>query len=337
MPAFALTLTATPENPWITFEGGSGPGKGKHIVFLAGDEEYRSEEGLPQLARILARRHGFRCTVLFSINERGEIDPDLHDNQPGIEALDKADLCILLLRFRSWPEAQMKHFVEYYRAGKPFIALRTSTHAFDFPADSKSPYADYGWRSQRWPGGFGKQVLGENWVTHWGDHGVQATLGIPETISSPLFKGVGRLFGTTDVYEASPPADATVLFRGAVLSGLNPSDPPATHRKKTVGGVEQPVNEPMMPIVWIRERANEAGRKNKIFTTTMGAATDLLDENLRRLLVNAAYWATGMEKKIPAKANVEFVGDYQPSPFGFGKFKKGVKPADLAMGRGGRL
>lgn len=337
MPAFALPLTVTPENPWITLEGGSGPGKGKHIVFLAGDEEYRSEEGLPQLARILAKRHGFRCTVLFSINERGEIDPDRHDNQPGIEALDKADLCILLLRFRAWPDAHMKHFVEYYRAGKPIIALRTSTHAFDYPADSKSLYADYGWRSTAWPGGFGKQVLGENWVTHWGNHGSQATLGIPETIATPIFNGIGRLFGTTDVYEAAPPPDAKILYRGAVLSGMKATDPPATNRKKTVGGIEQPVNEPMMPIVWIRERTNEAGRKNRIFTTTMGAATDLLDENLRRLLVNAAYWATGMEKKIPARANVEFVGDYKPSPFGFGGFKKGVKPADLAMGRGGRL
>src|SRR5688500_17068477 len=29
-----------------------GPGKGKHVVLLAGDEEYRSEEALPMLAKI---------------------------------------------------------------------------------------------------------------------------------------------------------------------------------------------------------------------------------------------------------------------------------------------
>ena len=38
----------------LVYEGTEGPGKGKHIVFLAGDHEYRSEESLPELARILA-------------------------------------------------------------------------------------------------------------------------------------------------------------------------------------------------------------------------------------------------------------------------------------------
>ena len=59
----------------ITYEGKEGPGKGKHIVLLSGDEEYRSEEGLPMLAKILGQRHGFKCTVLFSLNDKGEIDP----------------------------------------------------------------------------------------------------------------------------------------------------------------------------------------------------------------------------------------------------------------------
>ena len=47
---------------WIVYQGNEGPGKGKHIVFVSGDEEYRSEEGLPMLAKILAERHGFKCT-----------------------------------------------------------------------------------------------------------------------------------------------------------------------------------------------------------------------------------------------------------------------------------
>ncbi len=28
---------------WIVYQGNEGPGKGKHIVFVSGDEEYRSE------------------------------------------------------------------------------------------------------------------------------------------------------------------------------------------------------------------------------------------------------------------------------------------------------
>lgn len=326
LAALAMAWSQTPL--WIEFNGGQGPGKGKHIVFLAGDEEYRSEESFPQLAKILSSRHGFRCTVVFSLNQNGEIDPNTKNNQPGIEALDSADLCVMLLRFREWPDAQMKHFVDYFRAGKPILAFRTSTHAFDYQQGSTSPYRNFGWRSREWAGGFGEQVLGENWISHWGAHGTQATRGVP-IASHPILNGVENVFGNSDVYEAAPPADAEILMRGHVLAGMNATDPPAIGRKKTAAGVEQGINEPAMPIVWTRNYRNDAGKTNKVLTCTMGAATDFQDEGLRRLLVNAAYWATGLEKRIPAKANVGYIGVYTPSMFGFDKFKRGVKPADL--------
>jgi hypothetical protein len=59
----------------------------------------------------------------------------------------------------------------------------------------------------------------------------------------------------------------------------------------------------------------------------------LQNDDLRRLIVNAAYWATGIAEKLPDKADVTYVGDYQPLWFGFGKFAKGVKPDDLALTR----
>ena len=326
-----LALLKPLSNDCVTYVGERGPGKGKNIVFLAGDEEYRSEEGLPQLARILAIRHGFRCTVVFSINPKGEIDPDTTDNQPGIEALDSADLCVMLLRFRQWPDSQMRHFVDYYLSGKPIIALRTSTHAFAYPSEGRL-FSKFSFTSREWKGGFGKHVLGETWVSHWGVHGQQATRGIFDG-KHPILRGVKEIFGTTDVYEAAPPEDAEVLVRGAVLTGMNLGDPPATERKKTSMGIEQPVNKPMMPIVWLRQPRNEAGKTNKILTCTMGAATDLLDEGLRRLLVNGSYWAVGLEKKIPSQSDVRIVGEFRPSRFGFGAFRKHVIPSDLAWNR----
>src|SRR6267143_1768732 len=126
----ALALNA---KDWVVYEGKEGPGAGKHIVFLSCDEEYRSEEGLPQLAKILAVRHGFKCTVLFSVNPAdGTIDPNNQNNIPGIEALDHADMCVMLLRFRELPDNKMKHFVDFLNAGKPILGLRTSTHAFAY-------------------------------------------------------------------------------------------------------------------------------------------------------------------------------------------------------------
>jgi hypothetical protein len=312
--------TALAADPlWITHEGKEGPGKGKHIVFLTGDEEYRSEESFPQLAKILSERHGFKTTVLFSINpETGEIDPNTKTNEPGLEALDSADLCITLLRFRAWPDEQMKHFADYVAAGKPVIGLRTSTHAF---TAIKGTYAKFN--------SFGKDVLGEGWVSHWGKHKSEATRGVLEASAkgNPLLNSVSDLFGTTDVYEAAPPADAKILVRGQVLSGMTPDSKPADYKKPTAAKVEQPVNDPMMPIVWTREVKNDAGKTNKTLCTTMGAATDLTSEDLRRLIVNAAYSFTGLE--VPAKADVSLVGEYQPSAYGFGGFKKGVKVADL--------
>lgn len=332
LTAFIALATFAHAAETVVYEGKEGPGKGKHIVLLAGDEEYRSEEGLPQLAKILSQRHGFKCTVCFSINpETGEIDPNTQTNEPGIEALDSADLCIMLTRFRKWPDEQMKHFADYYNAGKPFIALRTSTHAFAGIAGS-SPYAKFNnGGNKEWPGGFGRQVLGEQWVNHWGGHKKQATRGIiePSAKDDPILRGVSDLFVTTDVYEAAPLEPSKILVRGQVLTGMEPSDGPATANKKTKAGTEQDINSPMMPIAWSREHKNEAGKVNKVLTTTMGAASDLPNEGLRRLIVNGAYWATGLE--VPAKANVEIVGEFKPTMYGFNGYIKGVKPEAHAL------
>jgi hypothetical protein len=317
----AVTFTSARAADTIVFEGKKGPGYGKQIVFLTGDEEYRSEEGLPQMAKILAQWQGFKCTVLFAINpSNGAIDPNYQKNLPGAEALDSADAIVMLLRFRQWPDEQMKHFVDAYLAGKPIIALRTSTHAFNYEAGSKSPYAKFSWNGTAWPGGFGKQVLGETWVAHHGAHKKEATRGViePSAKDDPILRGVSDIFCTTDVYTANPPADAKILVRGEVLSGMNPADPPVTGAK----------NNPMQPIAWTRLYRNEAGKTNRIFCTTMGAATDLQNEGLRRLLVNAIYW--GLNSEVPSQADVALVGQYKPTMYGFDGFVRGVKPDDLA-------
>src|SRR5213592_2009538 len=127
-----VSVSAHAADPWVVYDGFDGPGKGKHIVLISGDEEYRSEEALPQLGKILAKRHGFKCTVLFAINKQtGEIDPNAGDHIPGTEALKTADLMILALRFRHLPPEQMKPIDEYVNSGKPIIGMRTATHSFN--------------------------------------------------------------------------------------------------------------------------------------------------------------------------------------------------------------
>lgn len=84
-----------------------------------------------------------------------------------------------------------------------------------------------------------------------------------------------------------------------------------------------------MPVAWTKQYTSENGSTGRVFNTTMGASVDLESEDLRRLLVNACYWALEMEEQIPEKSNVNIVGEYMPSMFGFGDFKKGQRPSDF--------
>ncbi len=329
----AALATASAQNSLVLNPPAGVPAKAKHVVLLSGDEEYRSEEALPMLAKILSQRHGFKTTVLFSLDPDGTINPTNGKSLADSEALDTADIIIMSLRFRLWSDEAMQRFDTAYRRGVPIIALRTSTHAFNFPAGSK--WSDYTWNNKTTnPGGFGEQVLGETWISHWGRHKFEATRTAvePANAQDPLLRGVGDIFGPTDVYEASLPADAKILLRGLVLKGMKPTDAPAETVKKLAGSTAtQPLNSPAMPVAWTRLHKNPAGKENKVFTTTMGDGVDLQDESLRRLIVNATYWAAGLE--IPAKADVATLDGYAPRVYGFNGYRTGIKPADHALGK----
>ncbi|MEX2174178.1 MAG: ThuA domain-containing protein [Pirellulaceae bacterium] len=306
----------------VVYEGGAGPGQGKHIVLVSGDEEYRSEEALPQLGKILAQQHGFQCTVLFAIDPKdGTISPNV-SNIPGLEALKSADLLVLFTRFRDLPDEQMQHLVTYIESGRPIVGIRTATHAFNIKEGKK--FAKYSWNGKAWDGGFGRQVLGETWLNHHGKHGSQSTRGIvaPGQESHPILRGIesGDIWGPTDVYGVTLPlpGDSQPLVMGQVLSGMKSDDPPVAGKQ----------NDPMMPIAWTKSYTGEAGKTARIFTSTIGAANDLLSAGTRRLLVNACYWAVGLEDKISPTSSVALVGKYEPSNFKFNGAKPGVKPAD---------
>ncbi len=321
---------------WITFDGGDGPGKGKHIVLISGDEEYRSEEGLPQLAKILSTHHGFKCTVLFALDPKtGTIDPNNQHNIPGFEALDSADLLIILTRFRNPSDEAMKHLDDYLKAGKPVIGLRTATHAF---AGLKGPYEVYNWTYKgavkEWSQGFGRAILGETWISHHGGHKHESTLGIfaPDAKGNPLLNGINdkEIWGSTDVYgvRLPLPGDSKPLVLGQVTksSGTGPEEffKMSPTDKEAVEGAK---NNPMMPVAWTKSYQIPDGKTGHSFTTTMGSSTDLTNAPLRRLIVNAAYSLTGLE--VPKEAKVDLVGEYKPRAYSAGGYTKGVKPADL--------
>ncbi|MEM9721908.1 MAG: hypothetical protein AAGA10_21765 [Bacteroidota bacterium] len=335
------TVEAPPkenETPqWIHYPGKAGDGAGKHIVFISGDEEYRSEEALPMLGRILADHHGFDCTILFAQHPDtpGIVNPNYLNHIPGLDELEDADLAFMFTRFRELPDAQMQHIDNFLKGGKPIIGIRTATHAFNIK-DTTSQWMHYSnfyaKEGDPWDGGFGRAILGEKWVSHHGHHKHQSTRGLPApgNESHPILSGIeaGAIWGPTDVYgvRLPLPGDSEPIVLGQVVDrpgefdeedlfyGMRPED-------TEIAGIdpEKPEkgnpNDPMMPIAWTKSYEVPGGEQGKAFASTIGSSTDLLNEGVRRMYVNAVHYLLGME--VPEAANVEIVGAYNPTPYEF--------------------
>lgn len=317
---------ASMEKQYAVFPDKAGLKKNKKIVLVSGDEEYRSEEELTQLAKILSIRHGFDTVVLYAVDpETGFVAPPLHHNIPGLEQLRDADLMVLAIKVKALPDHQMKEILDYLRSGRPVFALRTATHAFRFPENSPYAYLSFRYQGERkdWEGGFGRRVLGETWVAHHGHHGVEGTRAIPAPgrDDHPILRGYADIVVPTDVYAVRlpMPEGTQVICLGAVLDGLKPENKPVQNKK----------NDPMMPVVWSKPYSIDGGKEGMALTTTMGSGVDLLDEGFRRLLVNGCYWLLGLADEIPQRSDVELVGEYDPLPYAFGKYRTGKRPGDF--------
>jgi hypothetical protein len=304
---------------WLTYKGGDGPGKGKHIVLLAAEQEYRAEQALPMLARTLSKHHGFDCTVIFLMNEDGLVDPtlpapfkekDKNNNVPGMEHLAKADAFIWMSRFLQLSDEDIQHLYDYFDSGKPIIALRTANHGLW--RDNK-PYMVNGKKiSQR-------EMLGGAFMKHHGGWKREATLATPvkEHKDHPILIGVKEAWGTTDVYrchkEDTVPADCTPLLMGQPMKTLERDAPPNTDKIP-------------LAVAWTKTWTGNKGKASPILHYTMGSAKDFENEGVRRVTINGVYWGLGMADQIKADSNMDIVGDYKPLKDGFNYDKIGVYP-----------
>ena len=316
------SAAADDQSQWLTYPGGEGPGHGKRIVLIAADQEYRSEQSMPMMAKILSKHHGFDCTVLFCVNEKGEVDPTMpvypekgqvlkEHHIPGLEQLATADMVIFFPRLLTLPMAERELIVKYIDSGKPFMSLRTGNHGFHAPL----PYEIDG-KKINW----GVDILGGTFLGHHGNWHADSTRGdiVPEQKSHPILIGVSDIWGNSDVYRtykegASLPADCTALVWGQPLMGRKQTD--ATNPKK----------EPL-PVAWFKNWKTSTGKSARVFHCTMGSGTDLLNPGLRRMIINAAYWGMAMESAIKADSSVEIVGEYKPLESGFNYKELGVEP-----------
>ncbi len=326
---FSVPVHGDDSPQWLTYAGGSGPGKGKRIVLIAADQEYRSEQSMPMMAKILSQHHGFDCTVLFAVNERGEVDPTMpvypengkplkEHHIPGLEQLSSADLVLFFPRLLTLPMSERELIVKYIDSGRPFISIRTGNHGFHAPL----PYKING-KQVRW----GEDILGGSFMEHHGRWMADSTRGtiVPEQKDHPILTGVTDIWGTSDVYRTyrkgtGLPADCTALVWGQPLMGRKYDDAP------------NPELEPL-PVAWFKLWETSQGRKARVFHTTMGSAQDFESAGLRRLIINAAYWGMGMESDISPTRSVDFVGSYKPLGSGFDYPKLGVVPKPVSAYR----
>lgn len=274
----------------------------KHIVLVAGDEEYRTEESMPMLAKILSQHHDFNCTVLFSFgpDDASYIDPNNQKGLRGLETLHDADLMLIGTRFRQPSSEQARHITAFLNAGKPVVGIRTATHAFN----GTGAFGDISY------GEFGRKVLGEQWVSHHGRHKREGARGVIEEANAghPILSGVNDVFAPSDVYGVTHLTDADlILLRGAITETLDPKSPILKNDDR---------NSPMHPFAWLHEYTTPDGKgTGQSFCTTGGASVDLVNEDLRRLIVNAVIHLTGGD--VPESANVDLVDPFYPSFYGF--------------------
>ena len=315
---FAWLTVSAASAQGLVFEAGEGIGSDKHVVLIAGDEEYRSEESCPMLAKILNKHHGFKTTVLFSVDpDEGFVDPNNQRNIPGMDAITTADVVIIGTRFRKLPDEQFQPLADYLNAGKPIIGFRTATHAFQTSSNVGGI---------RW-GSFGPDILGEGWAGHYGRHKSEGARGVISDAHKdhPILRGVSDIFADSDVYGVRRVTDenATILVKGEVTDSLLPDS-------KAVAGKE------LQPSSWLKPyKTPEGTQGGTAFCTTMGSSSDFRNEGLRRLMVNAAIHLAGLD--VPAETNVEIVDSFVPSFYGFirqkGYFKNlGHKPSDYGYG-----
>lgn len=300
----------------LLFSFAPGTAAAQHVVFVTGDEEYRSEESMPMLARILERDYGMQATVLFAVDEEGFIDPNRADHIPGLAALESADLMVMFTRFRALPDSQLQHILDYAESGRPMVGFRTSTHAFSYPDDS--PHAAR--LNSDWP----REVFGQRWIVHHGhfDDGnvpLTAVQPLEWRVAHPILRGVEPFQAFSWLYHVDGGGDelygdSRVLLTGTALQ---------TSQAEGVESGRYPLTN---PVAWTKSYTGAAGSPARVFFTTLGHPYDFHDESMRKLALNGILWALGLEQRIPPEgARADPVEPYEPNNSGFGEqFKQGV-------------
>jgi type 1 glutamine amidotransferase len=226
-----------------------------HVVFLIGEDEYKTETTLPAFARSDLEPAGFRVSIVHA----SKTDPN---DFPGmVAALADADLVVLSVRRRTPPQEQLDALRAYLDAGKPLVGIRTACHAFALrPKDKLTP------GHAQWAD-FDPQVIGGHYTNH---HGVGPKTTITAAPGGPddrILRGIdaAKLQGNGSLYRVSPLEPGTHPLLIGTIPGKDPE-----------------------PVAWTHRYGPKQAR---IFFTSLGHIDDFDEPGFRRLLSNAVSWA----------------------------------------------
>lgn len=288
-----------------------------HIVFVSGDEEYRSEESMPMLARLTKRELNTKVTVCYALDSTGIINPNNTDHISNLEALETADLMVIFTRYRTLPKKERDYIVNYAESGKPIVGFRTATHAFKY----KDPILEY-WNNE-WP----TKVFGQQWITHHG-HFDDGKFPVTQIVSlkseHPILRGFNPFKAYSWLYHVD--GGSWKLFGDSkpILQG---------HSLKSKHEMEGKLDEfPLTnPVAWTKSYTGSSGKKAKVFFTTLGHPYDFKLPVVRRIALNGIFWALGKEDQIPLDGtNVSLDQPFEPNNSGFGTiYKPNLRPETI--------
>jgi type 1 glutamine amidotransferase len=181
--------------------GGAAPPAPK-IVVITAEQEYNAKETLPAF---------FKTHVPAELASNTKfINSDSTTDIPGLDALDDADLLVLFVRRRTLPDEQMAKIRGYLDRGKPLVALRTASHAFET------------WKE------FDHEVLGGNYQGHHAkDLAITVRRAEDAGDGNPLLKDVKTPFvSKASLYKNTPLAKTAKPLLSGKIEG-RPEEPVA--------------------------------------------------------------------------------------------------------------
>ncbi|MEY2714045.1 MAG: hypothetical protein RIT24_388 [Planctomycetota bacterium] len=281
----------------------------RHVAFVAGDDEYRSEETLPMLAALAARELGVRTTVCLPRNAEGAIDPSCKTHIDNLPAIDSADALVLFTRFRELPDDELRRITDHAALGRAMVGFRTSTHAFLYPEGS--PHRD---KNDAWP----RATFGQKWITHHGhfDDGKAplTDVAIDEGAKGhPILRGVAPFAAFSWLYHVDGGGDSLeqpceILMRGTALRS---------------GHQDQQRFPRTQPVAWTRALPRDGGEKQRVFFTTLGHPFDFREPSMRRMCLQAIAWLLQREGEVPQEGmRCEPAAPFDPSPSGVGAHRR---------------